>query len=257
MRLDAGDGQAQYNLAVVLSDVGQVDDAVRVLREAARRDPRDYRYDLRQGYILTRFHRHEEAIKLFESMLKHFTDQEEIVKEVRPLLSMVYVNQGDYAKGEAELEKVLERFPDDSGANNDLGYLYAEQGKNLEKAEAMIRKALLEDKGNQSYLDSLGWVLYKRGRAKDALEPLKKAAEIMKEETAARNLNPDSTILEHLGDVYFQLHDLRKAAEAWGDAAKFAEQAVPPERRLSEIRRKMGSLDQLGPLPNSPSARTP
>ena len=63
----------------------------------------------------------------------------------------------------------------------------------------MIRKALLEDKENQAYLDSLGWVLFKRGRAKDALEPLKKAAEIMKEETAARNLNPDSTILEHLG----------------------------------------------------------
>ena len=45
------------------------------------------------------------------------------------------MNKGDYAKGEAELEILLQRNPDDPGPNNDLGYLYAEQGKNLEKAE--------------------------------------------------------------------------------------------------------------------------
>ncbi len=184
-------------------------------------------------------------------------DNDEVIKRVRPILSVVYVNQGDYAKGEAELERLLERFPDDSGANNDLGYLYAEQGKNLEKAEAMIRKALLEDTDNQAYLDSLGWVLFKRGKAKEALEPLIKAAEIMKEDAAAEETNPDATILEHLGDVYFHLHDLRKAAESWGEAAKYAEQAVPPERRVAEIRKKIGSLEQLGPIPKSPSARTP
>ena len=49
--------------------------------------------------------------------------------------------------------------------NNDLGYLYAEQGKNLEKAETMIRKAVADEPENSAYLDSLGWVLFKRGKA--------------------------------------------------------------------------------------------
>jgi tetratricopeptide (TPR) repeat protein len=207
--------------------------------------------------ILTRFGRNDEAIKVFESMLKRYGDNDEVVKLVRPSLSVIYVNKGDYVKGEAELERLLERFPDDSGANNDLGYLYAEQGKNLEKAEVMIRKALLEDKENRAYLDSLGWVLFKRGKPQEALESLTKAAEKMKEEVAAEKSNPDTTILEHLGDVYFHVHDLRKAAEAWREAAKAAEQAVPPERRLPEIKKKLESLEQLGPLPKSPSARTP
>jgi tetratricopeptide (TPR) repeat protein len=257
MRLDPGEGAAQRNLALLLSDVGQVDDAVRVLREAARREPANFEFDMRQGMILTRFGRNDEAIKVFESMLKRYGDNDDVVKMVRPSLSVIYVNQGDYVKGEAELERLLERFPDDSGANNDLGYLYAEQGKNLEKAEVMIRKALLEDKENRAYLDSLGWVLFKRGRPQEAIESLTKAAEKMKEEVAAEQSNPDSTILEHLGDVYFHVHDLRKAAEAWREAAKAAEQAVPPERRLPEIRKKIESLEQLGPLPKSPSARTP
>ncbi len=42
----------------------------------------------------------------------------------------------------------LRQDPDDATVNNDLGYLYADQGKNLEKAEGMIRKALAEEPDN-------------------------------------------------------------------------------------------------------------
>ena len=69
----------------------------------------------------------------------------------------------------------------------------------------------------------------------------------MKEEAEQDGTNPDATILEHLGDVYFHLHDLRQGGDAWREAAKSAEQAVPPERRLPEIRKKLDSLEQLGP----------
>ena len=41
----------------------------------------------------------------------------------------------------------------------------------------MIRKALQEKPTNSAYLDSLGWVLFKRGKVKEALEPLEKAEE--------------------------------------------------------------------------------
>jgi tetratricopeptide (TPR) repeat protein len=241
----------------MLSEVGQVDDAVRVLSEATKREPGNPDFELLLGGVLTQYGRNDEAIKLFESMLKRYNDNEDVIKAVRPSLSVIYVNQGDYAKGEAELERLLERFPDDAGPNNDLGYLYAEQGKNLEKAEAMIRKALLDEPGNPAYLDSLGWVLFKRGKAKEALEPLTKAAEKKKEAADQEGSAPDATILEHLGDVYFHLHDLRKAGDAWHEAAKFAAEAVPPDRRLPEIRKKIDSLEKLGPIPKSPSTRTP
>jgi tetratricopeptide (TPR) repeat protein len=256
MRLDPSDGQAQNGLAQLLSRVGQVDDAVRVLREAARREPGNPEHDLNQALILTQYARNDDAIKVLESILKRFADNDDVVKMARPILSMVYVNLGDYVKGEAELEGLLTRFPDDAGVNNDLGYLYAEQGKNLEKAEAMIRKALAVSE-HSAYLDSLGWVLFKRGKAKEAIEPLVKASEKTKEQAEQEGTNPDATVFEHLGDVYFHLHDLRKAAESWGEAAKYAERAVPPEKRLPEIRKKITSLEQLGPIPKSPAARTP
>ena len=86
--------------------------------------------------------------------------------------------------------------------NNDLGYLYAEQGKNLEKAESMIRKAVQEEPDKPAYLDSLGWVLFKRGKAEGgpgAAPEGRRAAEGRGEEGGAP---PDATIREHLGDVY-------------------------------------------------------
>jgi tetratricopeptide (TPR) repeat protein len=257
IKIEPVDSAAQSALASVLGEIGQVDEAVKLAREMIKREPNNPEHEFFLGRLLARFGRNEEAIKVFDGMLKRYPDSEAVIKSARPMLSVIYVNLGDYAKGEAELERLLERFPDDPGCNNDLGYLYAEQGKNLEKAESMIRKALLEKADEKAYLDSLGWVLFKRGKVQEALEPLEKAAEKMRDEVAQEGSLPDATILEHLGDVYFQLHDLRKAGEAWREAAKFAEQAVPAERRLPEIRKKLGSLEKLGPIPKSPSTRTP
>jgi tetratricopeptide (TPR) repeat protein len=133
--------------------------------------------------------------------------------------------------------------------NNDLGYLYADQGKNLEKAEAMIRKAVQEEPDRSAYLDSLGWVLFKRGRFKEAVDPLEKAVQHLD--------GGDATIYEHLGDVYFQLQEMAKARAAWEEAEKAAVKAVPTDRRLTEIRKKLESLQKLGASPKPDGNGTP
>jgi len=257
MKLDAVDADSSRALANLLSDIGRVDDAVKVLRDAIKREPNVPLYELMLGDLLLKFQRNEEAIKQFEDMLKHYGDNEELVKLLRPRLSVIYVSQGNYAKGEAELEALLQRNPDEPGPNNDLGYLYADQGKNLEKAETMIRKALQEDPTRSAYLDSLGWVLYKRGKFKEALEEMKKAAERMKVEIEAEELTPDTTIYEHLGDVYFQLQQLDKAASSWREAVKIGEGIVPPDKKVAEIRKKLEKLEKLGPMPKPSANRTP
>jgi tetratricopeptide (TPR) repeat protein len=256
LKLDATDGESQMKLARVLSDIGQIDRAAQVLRAASQREPANWIYDWTLGGLLSKFGRDTEAIKVLDGLLKRFPDNDEAVKLIRQSLSIAYVNQGNFVKGEAELEILLQKYPDDAGPNNDLGYLYAEQGKNLEKAESMIRKALSEEPKNMSYLDSLGWVLFKRGRAKEALEPMKRAVELMKAEVEQIGGNADATILEHLGDVYFQLHEIDKAVDLWKEAALAAEQAVPPDKRLGEIRKKLDSLEKLGSI-SKPTSRTP
>ena len=65
-----------------------------------------------------------------------------IVRQAQYSLSNIYVLKGEIRRGEEILEAIYQDDPDEKEVNNDLGYLYADQGKNLEQAESMIRKAL-------------------------------------------------------------------------------------------------------------------
>src|SRR6202042_2310314 len=90
------------------------------------------------------------------------------------------------------LRILLKDKPDDPVYNNDLGYLLADNDRDLDQAETLIRKALDEDRKQRqanpelapdddrdlaAYLDSLGWVLYKQERYAEAKKCLVEAAE--------------------------------------------------------------------------------
>jgi tetratricopeptide (TPR) repeat protein len=231
---------------------GNLEAALESVEEALKLNPNDQealRDALRmKGAYLSRLGRNEDGIAFYKDLLERHPNDEEVTKLAHSGLSIIYVNLDQLDKGEAELEILLERYPDDPGVNNDLGYLYADQGKNLEKAEAMIRKAVAEEPENPAYLDSLGWVLFKQGKVQESVEPLEKAA---KEGTA------DPTILDHLGDVYFKLRDLKKAQEAWRKAEQLANAAKPPDKRLADIRKKLDSLKQLDPALTNPADDAP
>ncbi len=49
-------------------------------------------------------------------------------------------------------------------ALNALAYLLAEDGQELDLALALISRALAQVPDDPSYLDTLGWVQYRRGR---------------------------------------------------------------------------------------------
>ena len=250
LKIDPNDTEAQALLGLTLSQAGKLDEALEVFRGALKNDSANPALNRLYGGVLAQFGRNDEAIAFYKGLLDRYPNSEEIVHLAHSGLSVVYVNLGDFSKGEAELETLLQRNPDEAGVNNDLGYLYADQGKNLEKAEAMIRKALREEPKNAAYLDSLGWVLFKRGKLKEAVEQL---------ERAIQNLTGggDATIYEHLGDVYFRLQETAKAKVAWERAEKAAAKAVPPDKRLPEIRKKLESLGRIAPSPKPAADDTP
>lgn len=108
----------------------------------------------------------------------------------------------NFEAAEKHLIALHDMKPDDAAVNNFYGYLLAEQGKDLEKAEKLIRKALTLEPSNGYYLDSLGWVFYQRGEYAKAIVELEKASGIV--------VN-DSVILEHLGDAYRAMKQYGKA----------------------------------------------
>lgn len=106
-------------------------------------------------------------------------------------LATLYEKQNMRRAAKYRLRRALQLNPDDHEALNYLGYMYAEDGENLDQAVLMIKKALESEPDNGAYLDSLGWAYFKKGRLKEALNYLKKAYEAM----------PDPVIGGHLKEV--------------------------------------------------------
>ncbi len=140
----------------------------------------------------------------------HSTETREILREARLELSGLCVLKHRLPEAEEWLQQVLDEYPDDVAACNDLGYLWADQGTHLERALKMIRHAVAAEPDNAAYRDSLGWVLYRLGRYPAAVVELEKAA--AKE--------PAAEVLDHLGDARLKTGQVEKANRAWRLAAE-------------------------------------
>ena len=182
-----------------------------------------------EGWVYYHAHRFDEAISRMEKVIADFPDPQvrKIVRRAQYSLSNIHVLKGDIRKGEEILEEIYKDDPEDPSVNNDLGYLYADQGKNLDQAESMIRKALAAEPDNGAYLDSLGWVLFKRDKFEEALPYLEKA---VKNSPGAG----DETLWEHLADVQERLKQPAQALENWKKSLDFAEKATYPDEKLIE-----------------------
>ncbi|GAB4146726.1 MAG: hypothetical protein Tsb009_19550 [Planctomycetaceae bacterium] len=225
---DPGVGRNKPNFLFRLSQAeesaGNTKAALKAIREAQQILPNIALLHYQEAWIYYHARQWDKAIPLFESVIDKFPTDRRIIKQCRFSLSNIYVQQGDRRKGELILEKVYAEDPDDPSVNNDLGYLWAERGKNLEQAEKMIRKALKAEPENAAYQDSMGWVLYMRKKYAEALPYLQKAAKSPR--------GGDATIWDHLGDCYNRLNKKKEARDAWEKALKQAKSEKKPDEKL-------------------------
>ncbi len=147
-----------------------------------------------------------ELISTFKATAVEDEDAEYELFDARLTLSSLCVELGNIEAAEKWLFEALGDFPLDAGAKNDLGYLWADQGKFLELAKQMIDSAVLQEPDNVAYLDSLGWVLFRLDRADEAIRPLEQA-------TAGDEI--DGILLDHLGDVYQAAGRSEDALKTW------------------------------------------
>jgi tetratricopeptide (TPR) repeat protein len=245
---DAGQRRARrfffyfFLKAEALAELGRDDDAL----AAVDRVTKDASFPARRqkARVLGILGRYQDMAAVCEATLKEFTAPDEI-QAMRYVLAEAYLGLRQFDKAEAELRKVLEDDPDDVLALNNLGYNLADQGRKLAEAEEMVRRAVELDRDERAragiaqaesaaYLDSLGWVLFRKGNLAEAREYLAKAADLS--DGAA-----DPTVWDHLGDVCFRLGEKAKAKEAWGKAAGLYENSHQGRQlgRLDEVRRKL------------------
>ncbi len=198
----------QYGLAGVPETPDEAVDlppaeAERYLLEAARTVSADSAEDnYLLGAVMRKAGRRGEAERL---LLR----AEELAPEDRRTLlelATLYERGGDFDSALERVVRLYEKDPEDASVNNYYGYLLAEKGERLDFAERLVRKALRSDPENGYFLDSLGWVLFRRDDPEGALRALQEAAD---------RAGEDAVIWDHLGQVYEKLGEGDKALEAY------------------------------------------
>lgn len=158
---------------------------------------------------------------------------------------------------EADYVAQLVRFPENAALNNSLGYQWTMANKELLAAEVMIRRAIEARPGVSSYLDSMGWVLYKLGRFDEAQQYMTEAIAQQRIEHRAFELREgeddprgasQAVLLDHLGDILYAQGDIAGARARWrtatGKVVSPRSAAMDPES-ASVIERCRAKLEAL------------
>ncbi len=136
----------------------------------------------------------------------------------------------DIEKAVENLKLAINYNKNSARAYNYLGYLYADRNMNIDEALGLINKALELEPNQGAYLDSLGWVYYRKGDYNSALKNLLLAEERLFEEG-----NTDYVVYDHLGDTYLKLDNRGKAVYYWEKALKM-EKNSSIEKKLNLYR---------------------
>lgn len=121
----------------------------------------------------------------------------------------VLYRQKDFKKSFEIFKEALKIDPDDAMILNNYAYYLAEQEQELKEAERMAKLVIEKEKGNNTYLDTYAWVLYKRGRFKEAKKIMDQIVE---------KGEKDAEWFEHLGYILKALRNCDKAVEYWRQA---------------------------------------
>ncbi len=193
---------AQIRLATILAKLHEVDTGIRHLRQIdAASDEDQVRLILQQDLLFREDDRYAQSKQVLDEGLKQFPDHPDLLYN-RGLVT-AKLNRLDLH--ERDMRKLIEIEPDNAHAYNAFGYVLADKTDRLEEAMALIKKAnaLLPD--NPFILDSMGWVHFRLGNTRKAIEYL----------MLALDARQDAEIAAHLGEVLWVTGNREEARKIW------------------------------------------
>ncbi|MFP6630401.1 MAG: tetratricopeptide repeat protein [Myxococcota bacterium] len=202
------------------------DVAEQSLRRATELDPKNMDASEQLATFYQASGRLDEALQTYERALEQQPDE----PRLHHFIAVLYELGGRVDDAIVKYERAIELDSDLGQAKNNLAYLLAEAGQDLDRALMLAKdaKSLMPGSGNAA--DTLGWVLLKHGRASAAVGYLNEAV---------ATIDPDSP---NLGIVRHHLAQAYEASDQKGKAIETLEEALSNlERQLAAIRSRGGT----------------
>lgn len=170
---------------------------------------------------------YRKAVIMLSDAVKKFPDH----AQLHFFLGNMQDRTGDKEATILSMRRVLELDQDHVQALNFLAYTFADNGRQLEEAEALARRALSLQPDDGYILDTMGWVLFKRGRVSESVRML---------EAAYKRQPSEAVIAEHLADAYYKNQMPEKAKKLYLRAAE----NESDEATVAKIYSKIAAVDK-------------
>jgi tetratricopeptide (TPR) repeat protein len=214
---------AQLRIVSILADKQEYDAAIEHL-QTIRIDSSKQRLQLilLEGDLLREAERYSAAKDYYTRVLSSMPNE----TSVRYARALVAEKLGDLELVESDLQTILKQEPSNAQVLNALGYTLADRTNRYEEALTYIKRALELEPDDAAVVDSMGWVQYRLGNYQQAIEHLRRAAQ----------LSQDPEIAAHLGEVLWVSGDKDGALEIWEKSLK----EHPNDKTIMDIMKRFG-----------------
>jgi tetratricopeptide (TPR) repeat protein len=167
---------------------------------------------------------YEKSLITYKKLIKNFGENDHVLFLYASNLDKI--NKWEDAKD--LFLKLLKKNPKDTYTLNYISYRLSLRDEELGYALELIKKALTLDPENGYFLDTIGWVEFKRNNLKNSVFYLEKASSIL----------PNSAeVLVHLGDCYFKLGRKKEAIYQWKRALKYEDDKIVINKISQKIKK--------------------
>ena len=184
-------------------------------------DPLFYYFN---GVSNKRFKHYPEAISALEMGIEFIIDNDMLLLEFYSSLADLHHATGDDNLSDSLYEKVLSMDAENVLVLNNYAYYLSVRKIKLERAKEMSLKCNELEKDNGTYQDTYAWILYELKEYVKAKEWMLKAL--------TNGGDKSAVVVEHYGDILYQLGDVESAISQWkkakelGEASKFLNQKI-------------------------------
>lgn len=168
---------AWETLARAYRHQNRLPEAMNAIRDAQRLRPDRAETYLEAGYTLLHMGSRDGAVAQLEEALRRSADP----RAARLGIAEAYRREGAAARAVQVYEQALRDDPDDPLMLNNLAFVLAELGQDLDRAGRLARRALEALPRDPTVLDTLGWVCHRAGRDAEALDHLQGAIRLAPE----------------------------------------------------------------------------
>jgi tetratricopeptide (TPR) repeat protein len=164
---------------------------------------------------------YEKAFNMLTEALSEYPEQKDLL--YTRALTAERINRPEIL--EADLKKILAKYPDDAEVLNALGYSLLDNADRHAEAEKYLQRALQLQPNEAVILDSFGWLQFKLGKLESALSYLERA--YVKQQ--------ESEIAAHLAEVLWALGRKEEARKVFNKAIKKA----PEDEYLMDFQKRI------------------